>query len=98
MLLVHVFIDVCLIIGQYVHNFGDGKTEEILFLDDYQDSFFLEKNRCLDRVYLSSDCLRAQSIRLVGKHSVKTDLNASDHFGLLATISESTIGCQNKTN
>lgn len=51
------------------------------------NSFWFEKSRRLDRIYLSGDCLKAKSIKLSGNNMDGTGNMPSDHFAVLATFS-----------
>ena len=53
------------------------------------NAFWFEKSRRLDRIYFSSDCLKANHIELIGSQPDKNGNMPSDHFAVLATFSHS---------
>lgn len=50
------------------------------------NAFWFEKSRRLDRIYFSSDCLKANHIELMGNQPDKNGNMPSDHFAVLATF------------
>ena len=60
-------------------------NREINELSD-DNAFWFEKSRRLDRIYVSSNCLNANHIELMGNQPDKNENMPSDHFAVLATF------------